>query len=57
MRNVGRALRGGPHTSDMVDQERAPMAADSDAGTNKNNLDAAQEQLDAAMMYYEQLSD
>jgi len=33
----------------------AKQAADSDASTNKNNRDAAQEQLDAAMKYYEQL--
>lgn len=42
-------------SKDVEMKTEAKQAADSDASTNKNNRDAAQEQLDAAMKYYEQL--
>jgi len=42
-------------SKDVEMKTEGKQAADSDASTNKNNRDAAQEQLDAAMKYYEQL--
>jgi len=42
-------------SKDVEMKTASKQQADSDAATNKNDLDSAQSQLDAAMKYYEQL--